>query len=391
MKVTVGRLHDDLKALGNIGFTKDLGTTRLSYTSEYKIGRDFVKEAMEKAGLVTEIDAVGNLIGRLPGKINKVIATGSHIDTVPNGGIYDGTLGVLAGIECIRTLKENNYSNLHTIEVIAFIEEEGNVLGGTFGSKVLTGQNQEISTLQKIKNYSLSENSLILAKKNKDDYKCFLELHIEQGGVLEKENTQIGIVEGIVGIARYKITVNGKANHAGTTPMDFRDDALVKSCDLILKIMEISRSIDPKMTCTVGTMEILPGVTNVIPGKVDFSVEFRSIHTNRIRSAIENITNIVNDKSVIVDRFLWQDSTELDSNLKNIIEGCCLKEKISYMKIASGAGHDSINMSKFTPTAMIFVPSIGGISHSINEKTSLVDIETGCQLLLNSIVELDKF
>jgi hydantoinase/carbamoylase family amidase len=217
-----------------------------------------------------------------------------------------------------------------------------------------------------------------------------LELHIEQGGVLDNTKTPIGVVNGIVGITRYRATVNGIANHAGSTPMNLRDDALVKTCKMIIRLMEIAHLKDEEITCTVGQMTVLPGAVNVIPGKVEFIIELRGKSIALNEEIIEQFYEEFKNQGLILENILNQKETVLDERIISIIEDCCKEMNIIYRRMYSGAGHDAINMALFTPSAMIFIPSIDGISHSIVEKSLPKDIAVGCQVLLNSIVKLDK-
>lgn len=389
MGINLDRLYKSLMKLGAIGFEDGKGTSRLAYSETFDEGRDYVKQLMEEAGLSTFIDSVGNLTGRLEGTKSQIISIGSHIDTVPGGGMFDGTLGVLAGIEVLRTLQEQGYENQHTFEVIAFTEEEGNVIGGTFGSKVFVGEKQEEDVLVKLKDYGLTIDDISSGRRSKDDYCGYLELHIEQGGILESKNIKIGVVEGIFGIVRYQVRIKGKANHAGSTPMYLRDDALKKACQAILKMMDIVAEIDETMTCTIGKIDIEPGAVNVIPGLAEFPIELRCMNTQHITEAITRFEREFKDWDMEVKRFIWQDETKMDEELKHIIRRSCEEQKIKYIDIPSGAGHDAINMAQFTPTAMIFIPSQGGISHSILENSSLEDIEQGANLLLDIMQRLD--
>ena len=390
MIINRNRLEGTILELGNIGFQENIGTSRMAYSKAFIAGRDYVKQCMEKAGLKTQIDPVGNLTGRLCGKSNRIISIGSHIDTVPGGGMYDGALGVLAGIEAVRTLQENGYFPHNTIEIIAFNEEEGNVVGGTFGSKSFTGQRQEQSALDKLGHYGMCQRDIDDSCRDPYAYRCYLELHIEQGGVLEHTKRDIGIVEGIVGIVRYMVTVQGEANHAGSTPMNLRDDALLKACKLIQGIVTISGEIDPAMTCTVGNVSVEPGAVNVVPGRVTFPIELRTLHTDHITKAIERFQSEFARMNMTVENFLWQDATIMDKSLQETIEDACKSCGYSYQYMPSGAGHDAINMALFTPTAMLFIPSIGGISHSIHEYSRPEDLAAGTQVLLETILKLDN-
>ncbi|CCX60408.1 putative uncharacterized protein [Blautia hydrogenotrophica CAG:147] len=390
MRINGKRLYNHIKTLGGIGYEPELGTTRMAYSETFHEGRDYVKHLMEQAGMQTMIDGVGNLTGRIGGKSKQIISIGSHIDTVPNGGMFDGALGVLAGIEAIQTLRENGYQNHYSMEVIAFTEEEGNVIGGTFGSKAFAGVDQEEDVMRKISFYGMDSRSIQSSKRSSEDYKCYLELHIEQGGVLEANQIPIGVVEGIFGIARYKVTVCGKSNHAGSTPMNLREDALVKASQMILRMIDICKGVNSSMTCTVGKLSVEPGVVNVIPGMVEFCVELRCLDMGDIQKAVDKFMDEFCSDRVSIERFLWQRETEMDSQLKNLLGLCCQEQKIPYIEMPSGAGHDSINMALFTPTAMLFIPSVDGISHSILEKSEPEDMERGTNLLLEMILKLEK-
>ena len=217
MHINGKRLCDSILELGQIGFQEGQGTSRPAYSEAFLAGRDWVRGKMEEAGLETAVDAVGNLTGRLHGRSSRTIAVGSHIDTVPNGGIYDGAYGVLAGIEAARALRESGCALRDSIEIIAFNEEEGNVVGGTFGSKAFAGQPQEPDALERAAPLGIRPEGIRTCRRDGRDYRCYLELHVEQGGILEREQTPIGIVDGIVGIARYHVTVRGQANPAAAT------------------------------------------------------------------------------------------------------------------------------------------------------------------------------
>ena len=387
MQINPKRIIESLDRLGHIGYEPGIGTSRVAYSEAFNTGRDFVKRYMEESGLDTYIDGVGNLTGRLPGT-GSVIAIGSHIDTVPGGGMYDGVYGVLAGIEVLRTLKESGYKNNHPIEVIAFNEEEGNAVGGTFGSKAFAGQAQEGSAIAKLPDFGMTVKDIDASRRCATDYRCYLEWHIEQGGILEAENTNIGIVEGIVGIARYNVIVNGTANHAGTTPMNLRDDALKKSCEIILRAIDICRSTDTSMVCTVGFINTLPGAVNVIPGKVEFPLEFRTLNMENIEKAVSQLKGEFPEVSF--DNFLWQGATIMNEHIMEIISKCCEDKGLSVKYMPSGAGHDAINMALFTPTAMLFIPSVGGISHSPDEFSRYEDIAHGAEILLDTVIRIDK-
>ena len=390
MQIQTTRLISALKQLGTIGFEEGHGTSRIAYSTAFFAGRDYVEALMRNAGLKTRIDPVGNLIGSLPGRDTRRIAIGSHVDTVPGGGIYDGAYGILSGIEVLHTLIENTYSNHYTLEVIAFNEEEGNAVGGTFGSKAFAGAAQEASAIERCSTFGLSREDIDACRQDPADYRAYLEWHIEQGGILDTEHISLGVVEGIVAIARYLITVKGQANHAGSTPMNLRDDALEKACSVIQAAYTVSRETDPGMTCTIGSVNVKPGAVNVIPGEVDFPLELRAMNPDSIRSVVNALERRFPGGDVSICQFLWQDETRMDTTLMDCIEHCCRRQGFSYRRMPSGAGHDAINMARFTPTAMLFIPSVGGISHSIEENSLDEDVENGAKVLLDVILELDR-
>lgn len=344
MDINGDRLLRELTELGNIGYKEGVGTSRMAYSETFNQGRDYVKQLMESTGMSARVDEVGNLTGVLKGETEKIISIGSHIDTVPGGGIYDGALGVLAGIEAVRALKSAGYRSRHSIEVIAFTEEEGNVVGGTFGSKAFTGQPQETDSLRKAVGYNITETDILNARRNPEDYRCYLELHIEQGGRLEQEQIPIGIVQGIVGIARYRVTVAGKTNHAGSTPMNLRDDALVKAAPMITGMMDIARDINSDMTCTIGQIRVEPGAVNVIPGLAEFMIELRCMDTQDINKAIHRFESEFQSEGITIENFLWQEATNMDGELMNVFQKCCLGRKTNFCHMPSGAGHDGISI-----------------------------------------------
>ena len=319
------RLYDHLTQLGRIGFVPKEGTTRLPYTPAYDEGRIYVQQCMEQAGLQTSVDPVGNLIGTLPGQ-GEIICIGSHIDTVPGGGIYDGTYGVLSGIECVQRLKELGYQNRHPIQVIAFTEEEGNVIGGTFGSKAFTGGEIDEAMRPNLALHGLTMEQVGACRRDLTQYQCYLELHIEQGGVLEAERMQIGVVDGIVGIVRYRMTVSGCANHAGSTPMHLRDDALVKACRIITQLMERTEAASPDMVCTVGTLQVFPGAVNVIPGKVEFIVELRNPTMEPMDQVIDSV--LKEHPELVGEEYIRQSPTLHGLTMEQV--GACRRDLTQY-------------------------------------------------------------
>lgn len=391
MKINIDRLKQMMLGLGKIGYKENQGITRIAFTEDYNKGKDFVERLMEEAGLETYQDSVGNLFGRLEGnKSKKTILIGSHIDTVPSGGMFDGSLGVLAGLECLQTLKENNYSNNYNLEVCAFIGEENTPLGGTFGSRCLIGNIQlDECDFEALSKMGLTINDIDSTVRDKSEFQNYLELHIEQGNVLDSEKIPIGIVKGIVGIAQYNARVEGRANHAGTTPMRLRDDALVKTSELIIRFNNIVSSIGDPFVGTIGYVNCLPGSVNVISGSTSFPIELRDMDRERIKQVIKKFEAEGRDKGLIVEEEFCEWEVYLDKEVQSVIQLVCEELGYEYKYMYSGAGHDANGLSQITPTAMIFVPSKDGVSHSPDEWTEWCDIEKGVNVLLNTIVKLD--
>ena len=383
------RLLENITKLGHIGYEEGRGTSRMAYSDAFYEGRDYVKSLMEEAGLSTHIDAVGNLTGVLEGSEPKKIAIGSHIDTVPNGGMYDGALGVLAGIEAVRSLKEINYRNRYTIEIIAFNEEEGNVVGGTFGSKAFAGAKLEDSMIEKMDKHNITISDFESAKRKAEDYLAYFEYHIEQGGVLEKIDTEIGIVPGIFGIIRYRVVVNGVANHAGSTPMYLRHDALEKSCNVITDAYNMVLKKNNTMVCTIGVMNLEPGAVNVIPGRTEFVIELRDKDMTDMHEVIDELQKKYEGDSIEMTKIIEQENTVCSPELISLLKECTEDLGYSSATVYSGAGHDLINTSMIMPSALLFIPSVGGISHHKDEFSKKEHIEKGTKVLIEAIKRID--
>ncbi|MFW6266637.1 MAG: M20 family metallo-hydrolase [Halanaerobiales bacterium] len=398
--IKLERLKKNIIDLGWIGFNDDKdeglpiggrGITRLPFTPEYEEAARFVGDLMKEAGLEVWRDSVGNLFGALSSKdTDKMVIIGSHIDTVPQGGLFDGSLGVLSALECLQTLKENNYDNKNNLVVAAFIGEEGGEIGGTFGSRCFTSDvelnQKEIDFLKKA---GITPEDVKEAAINPEKLKCYLEMHIEQGQVLETEGIPIAIVEGIVGIARYKVTVKGKANHAGTTPMHLRDDALVKASREIIRLNKIINDLEGDLVGTVGELSLEPGAVNVIPGKVEFSIELRDMKKENIDKVI-NQFKVENRSDIEVEDLLYKGGVYLAKKIQKVIEKAVHKKDYDYKYMTSGAGHDANPLSRITPTGMIFVPSKEGISHSPDEWTDWKYVEKGAEVMFETIKLLDQ-
>ncbi|WP_075351014.1 Zn-dependent hydrolase [Algoriphagus marinus] len=404
-KVSRQRIEDRIQALAKFGQDENGHGYRVAYTQGDIEGRKWFMDLMQKAGLNPRIDAGGNIIGRRAGNNSalKPIAFGSHIDMVPDGGNYDGTLGSLAALEVIEILNENKMTTEHPLEVIVFGNEEG----GLIGSKAMVGKLSSDGLKQ------ISQSGLVMgegiraiggnpedigsAERKKGDLHAWLELHIEQGGILDSENLQIGVVEGIVGILDCEITVEGFANHAGTTPMKLRKDALLAASKLTVAVNEVINSVQGTQVGTVGKIEAFPGAYNVVPGKVMMGLEIRDLSFEKIEmllGEIEKRAQVIAAETQTSIHFRREPSFNLpaltDSAVQEKINAAAkaLGLKTKYMQ--SGAGHDTQQISLIAPVGMIFVPSVGGISHSPNEFTKGEDMENGANVLLHTILALDQ-
>ena len=405
LKVNGLRIESRIMELAKFGRDEKGRGYRVAYTKGDIEGRAWFMDLMKKAGLDPTIDAAGNIIGKRKGKNAslKPIAFGSHIDMVPDGGNYDGTLGSISALEVIEILNENNVVTDHPLEVVIFGNEEG----GTIGSKAITsgltkeGLQQKsqsgLTMAEGIRAIGGNPDNIINSIRKKGDIKAFLELHIEQGGILEKENIQIGVVEGIVGIVHWEVMVEGVANHAGSTPMNMRQDALLAASQFIIAVNEVINSVKGSQVGTIGKIAIQPGAYNVIPGKVVLGLEIRDLSSDKIEmlySEIEKRAATIAAASKTTISFERQANPSkpalTDKALQQAINASAKVLGFTTKFMQSGAGHDSQHMALITPVAMIFIPSIGGISHSPKEFSTAVDMTNGANVLLQTILTVDK-
>ena len=405
LRINQQRLVENINRLAEFGKNAKGGVSRIAYSEYDKNGRAYVLGLMSSAGLETKIDKAGNLLGRLPGKNSnlKPIVLGSHIDTVPEGGNYDGIVGSLGAIEVIQTLRENGIKTQHPIEVIIFQNEEG----GHIGSKAITvGLSKRDLDLKSQSGKSIREGitfiggdipSLSEVIRKKGDIAGYIELHIEQGGILETEKKQIGVVQGIVGIRRWNGIFEGFANHAGTTPMAFRQDALVAAAKFISSVQETVANMPGQQVGTVGKIEVTPGAPNVIPGEVKITVEARDLSSEKIDKISAKFFSNANEiaqtthTSIKFHPIYNADPTLTDPIFHKFISDSCQELGITSMLIPSGAGHDAQEMAALGPMGMIFIPSIGGISHSPHEFSRSEDIGRGTDVLLRTLIKFDGF
>jgi N-carbamoyl-L-amino-acid hydrolase len=397
------RLHDNLHQLAQIGRTPDGGVSRVAFSDADLDGREFVLGLMRDAGLSVRVDTVGNVFGRRDGEYHSgsPILLGSHVDTVPNGGAFDGALGVLAGIEVAQTLAESDYECRFPIEVVAWSDEEGGLSGSRgYVGDLRTADLEAVvaagMTLDEgIRRIGGDPDRISESRRSGSDLSAYLELHVEQGGRLEAEGLDIGVVTGIVGIRHYGVTFTGTSNHAGTTPMDQRKNALLGGCEFVLAVDGVVRSVEGTHVGTVGELTVHPGAPNVIPGKVHLTVELRDLEITKIESLWEMLEVKLQECSakfwVSVDTVITHaiDGVATHPDIQSSIVTSATDLGLSYCRLPSGAGHDAQNLARITPTGMIFVPSVGGVSHSAAEFTNPEDVVNGTQVLLNSVLHLD--
>lgn len=391
----------------SIGKTDKGGLTRLLYSDEWYNAQNKMKEEMEAIGMTAEFDAVGNLFGTIPGSEGSgVIATGSHIDSVVEGGNLDGQFGILAGLVAIKNLYEKHGQPKKGLQVISMAEEEGSRFPYVFwGSKNIFNM---IDSEERIEMENIKDGDGIKLvdemKRHGFDFKSddapsnnidkFVEIHIEQGNYLEMINKHIGVITAITGQKRYEITITGQANHAGTTRMGYRKDAIYAYSKIVKSSIEMALEEGDPLVITFGNITVTPNTVNVVPGKVVFSMDCRHpdgfILNNFTKKIENNMKKIVEDMNMGIDINMWMNAPPVPMNheVTNTIENAVKEMGIDYEVMHSGAGHDSQIFAPRVPTGMIFVPSIAGISHNPDEKTELDDLILGIKVLENTLYKL---
>lgn len=394
------KLLADLDHLAGIGADPRGGVSRVAYSLADVEARAWVIDTMAGLGMQVRRDEALNVMGRYPGREAslKPIALGSHTDTVPNGGRYDGALGVVAALACVRSLHEAGVDLRHPVEVIDFAAEEATLGGGTLGSLAMTGRLQRGALMSAawdgrpaavhIRDAGLDPMSLGRAVRPKRCLAAYLELHIEQGGTLDAEGIPIGVVEGIVGIRRYLATFLGTANHAGTTPMPARRDALVMAAPFILGVRDAA--VAAGLVGTVGAVRVEPGASNVIPGRVELEAEIRGLDEEALDRVEHQLSSLAERQGGQLKGTSAKAPVRSDSALVAAVEAACTYLGLAYRRLASGAGHDAMVIGEFTPQAMVFVPSRGGISHSPQEFTEPERCLDGGRVLLRALLEVDE-
>jgi allantoate deiminase len=382
------------------------GVTRLPFTPESSKAESLVEMWMNQAGMRVWKDGVNNIIGRYEGKDPDAPALliGSHLDTVVEGGKYDGMLGVLCGIEVVQALFDNGIVLNCPIEVVGFCDEEGVRFHSTFlGSRALVGTFTEedlrrtddtgISLLEALKNVGIAPDDYLNAKRNRENVLGYLELHIEQGPVLEYENQPVGVVSGISGVTRFSFEVIGKAGHAGTVPAKLRQDSLAGASELILYIESVMKKYEP-LVATVGKLSVLPGASNVIPGVVKGTLDIRDMNEERKKQAISEIlvqSQKIADKRCLEVKFetvMEAPPTFCSESFTAIAEQSIRELGGKPVRIVSGAGHDAMAMAQLTNVAMLFVRCREGLSHHPDEFVTEDDVTAGAEALLATVLKI---
>jgi N-carbamoyl-L-amino-acid hydrolase len=403
------RMQRDILALSHIISPTEQGFTRLSFTDEDRKAREYIARLMEdEARLTVRVDPVGNLIGRREGQRERpALLLGSHLDTVRGGGRFDGVSGVIAAVEVARRFEEKGFANIHPVEVVVFIAEEPSPFGlSTIGSRGMAGKlsYELFKSLtdgagrrleQAIREMGGDPSNMSKAKRSPADILTYLELHIEQGSYLYSKSIPIGVVTGIFGILRGKVEVIGRADHAGTTSMEARKDALAAGAEGILALERVCAQLEG-VVGTTGKVEVFPNATNVIPGKMILHTEMRSLSEDLLREAVISFRNelhMIEEKRGVKILFEWSISSKpviFDVRMVERMTRVCEELGVPYVKLSSGAGHDAAHLAEVAPTGMIFVPSKEGRSHCPEEWTDFEEIRLGTEVLACTAAAIDK-
>lgn len=404
--VNIERLKRRLLAMAEIGKTEKGGVTRLALSPEDKQARHLFIRWMEELGIRVRFDDIGNLYGRVEGKdpCAPVIMVGSHLDTVPKGGKFDGVLGVLSALEAVETIIKQGIDHDNPLEIVSFTNEEGarftpqmlgsGALAGVFSvdyvlNRVDSGGLRFEEELKKIRFQGEMEN-------RSQNIGAFIELHIEQGPILEAEGRSIGIVEGISGFYWMEVSIIGQSDHSGSTPMSMRKDSLVTSSKIIEAIYRWAMERGDGTVATVGRIQTSPGIINAVAGMTTFTVDIRHSKLEQLHQCIAEVKQIIENISgkdnmnASIEEIWTHNPVKFSTRIINIIDSICQERRLPSMRMTSGAGHDAMYINAITDTAMIFVPSIDGKSHCEEEDTSWKDIEMGTQLLFETLCRLSR-
>lgn len=397
-------LARDLDALAKIGVQPSGGITRLALTREDAAARDYVADRLRTLGCEARIDEIGNLRGRRAGLDARAPAvwTGSHLDSVPEGGRYDGAAGVVVGVAALQALADEPMRA--PIEVVSFMGEEGSRFPrGTLGSAVVAGHvsMHEALALVDTDGVSVAQalaahggQRTIAAAARAGEIASYVELHVEQGGTLEAEKIAIGVVDTIAGLTQLIIRLQGEANHAGATPMNRRRDALAAAAEIVLAVERAAREVADRSVATVGDVHVEPGAYNIVPGRVELRVDMRAPSRDSLAAVEQRIRDAARDVGarrpieISVERRQHVAPGPMSPKVMGAIENACRRAQRTYLQMPSGAVHDALHMADVAPTGMMFVPSVGGRSHCPEEATSVQDLAIGAEVLAWTLLEL---
>ena len=402
------RLNQTLVDLGRIGATPQ-GMQRLAFSPDDVTARELILALISQAGMKTRIDPGGNIIGRKSGASSDLpaIALGSHIDTVPNGGKYDGALGVLGAIEAVQTLADQRIELRHPVEVLVFTNEEGTRFRRwLFGSRAMAGLLEEedrtavddegVLMSARLAGIGGNMNRVHQAGRGRDELAAYFELHIEQGPTLHQSSTAIGVVTGITGRWVYNVEVTGTANHAGTTPMPARHDALVSASRLVLAVQSLASELEICRVGTAGSIQSYTNAVNIIPGRISLGVEFRDVDMDALSAADVEFRSraaaiaTADGVSIDIQRLETTKSVPIKPQMQELVAAAAARTGLAFQRLPSGAGHDAQAMAAITEAAMIFVPSVNGVSHAPEEYSTQEDCANGTQVLLNLLLLADQ-
>jgi N-carbamoyl-L-amino-acid hydrolase len=406
LSVNFARLKSDIEALSSIGRSSGMGISRTAFSDADMQARSWLQQRIEQAGLEFFMDGAANLHGRLNWNEDvPAVMTGSHIDTVPGAGHLDGALGVMCGLEALRVLKERGEDYRFPLEVVAFSDEEG-TFSGMFGSQALSGDIspewihsarsvQGLSLIDAMQAHGLDAMQALDAARPPESIHAFVELHIEQGPVLDSRQTAIGVVEGICGLQRWEVTLLGTANHAGTTPMHMREDAFLGLAEFAGEIERVLEEHGGQSSvATIGRAELSPGAANVVPGEARFTLEFRDISQQTLLQLADafhlTLSTIARRRRLMFEFKVVSDISPVacDDAIQKLISSTADELGLQHMSLPSGAAHDTQKIAAIARAGMVFVPSKAGRSHSAAEWTSWNDIEAGANVLLNTLYKL---
>ncbi|WP_172255109.1 Zn-dependent hydrolase [Saccharibacillus deserti] len=401
------RVERHIEAIGEFTSTPGQGTTRLTYSEQDLQARQYIKRTMTEYGLQVREDGFGNIFGRLEGTIEGApgVLIGSHFDSVPNGGSYDGPAGVVAGLEVARLFRENGLTPKYPLEAVAMTEEEGGrFIGGLLGSRAMLGvisreefaqttDKDGITTVEAMRAIGLDPS--LPGKREKESIKAFLELHIEQGPILEEEGIPIGIVQAIVGLTQIQVTVRGSAGHAGTTPMERRADALVAASKIVAQLPELAKEQGNGTVATVGRLNVLPNGANVIPDRVVFTADLRAGREEDVLGILDKAETLARSAAgegieVEIERQLYIKPKRMSGHVRELLEKSSGALGIEYRPLNSGAGHDAMIFSDFTEVGMLFIPSRGGLSHCPEEWSDPADIARAVDIFYEAAKKLTE-